>query len=1565
LLELADERALYTAASDRAARALSAFRARAARAHEAVSGLREAGGSPLRNQEVARAVDGFGAVLAELGDVLLVLDTCEELAKADMGNPAAPAVRATLDIIERLHERAPSVRVLLAGRRPLPARPYLTVQPVAGFTADEARAYLASSAGRPLPADLALEMVRQSPAVDGPVPAAGELPGRVSPFDLALYAAWADEDPDLDVTQVSRGSDAYVEGRIIERLDDPLVVRALPALAAAGRCRITAIAGLLDCDPAVLGRRLAEQEWVDADGDPPTHVAAKPALARRLRRYFEAGERHAEYAARTTALASGLLARAAAAPLAEVDADELIAALRLAAPADAAALWESVAARATEPPGRWGTVLNLTRRVLGEWDEEEWPTTPALRATVTAAHIAASRRDSPLFDPRGAWQTVLTWADWHPRWDTQRTLDTRAALGLVADPPPGNDLLDQLRQDWLIAFGTEVLNADRPQWDALGAKPLFSNDDAPAVTAAALLDALDRLLEAGDRRWRVDPAPRAEAPGTLPAPLPLSRLVSSLALPDTRALEAWAMVIRARLLADSDQAAARDALGDAERLAAAITDPEPSWPDWVPPDDLLARVRIERGLIAPPDDLAVLDEWEAYAADHIDTIDGERLASLCLQIRLRHGPVDAATAERWEAADGYVPDRVPVCTAHDLVPPLCVSVAHAWLSAGRPERALALLDQRRGEALATRADELTVRRADAETVAIVRRLRLTDRQSLLTRLAAGESPPPGPGSVTDTARGMAWRALSVAGVAIVSGQAPVLADADSWHAWWQSQLPAPPLLAELGLADRLLPQAWPPARGSAEIADIRADLEEIRQLRSPGDARAVESALAEWLGRPTPPTPARGAEPHRELRAAMRTAALAGEDFAPPAGMPPRLLGEMAFEEAELTALRLPAAAARLLLVAARAYQEAGDALGELLCCLSAFRNDSSASGPSSPSLASPSLEETRRRAAAAVTALRSRAPAAAAALAGQPEEAGLWRYWAQAVQELASPLSQVRVQAVELPGTSAAADPDIPSPGLGSIPETSSPAPGTAGTPVLVPPGSAPGGTASSAPRRTRPGLRAVVAALVAVALIGLGLVGASVVLLPGASHRPVGTPTTSAQATSGGTAASTASPTVTRSSGPTSTAATPPPASPTASPAASGGAVSQAAWIAALIAGLVIIVALASWGLLRLGRPADRANAPGRGSPLFVMTVDPVTDREFVIRLSVGPRSRRTAPPRARPVRWLTESLRRLIRPLRRGTAEYEGVFRSIGDRPGWDGLSWSGPRPDAGTRWWRRWQGTALGAICVPLQPFAVSATRPNDVHWERVMTGSLSPAAAGRIEWIRFITVPSSGDRLGWPVDTAVLSPDELRDVAVAGRGRIPDSRSFHRPASAVLAAPSAWDRALRQYYTPTGDSGASIGLRHVIGRAVATAAGPVMQVTDEAAVTGPPVTPPGAEPFLGMLQLKRQQPDIVILQAEPAPLYEKGTEPPEDQAEKLRLAAGLIEEGVSVVILLPVLPAAVVEDLAQVISEHAGRWGDTAAQLLLTRLRQVIAPHVPPPVLDDVVLFLNAAEYRRS
>lgn len=1368
LLELADELALHTAAADKADRALLAFRARAATAHEAVSGLREAGGSPLRHAAVARAVDRFGDALYELGDVLLILDTCEELAKADMGDPAGPAVRATLEIIERLHERAPQARVLFAGRRPLPERAYLTVQPVAGFTVDESRRYLAANA-RPLGAGLAGEMIRQSPAVDGPVPAAGQLPERVSPFDLALYAAWADEDPSLDVAQVSQGSDAYVEGRIIERLEDPLVVRALPVLASGGRCRVETIAPLLACDPATLGQRLAQQEWTDADGDPPVHVAARPALASRLRRYFGADERRAEFAAGNAALAAVLAARVREVPLAEIDADELIAALRLAEPADAAALWDSLADRATEPPGRWGTIGNLTRRILGEWDEEEWPTTRALRATVTAAHIAAGRRDSALFDARRPWETVLACADDHPRAVSGRQLRVRAALGLLPYTPDDGSLWDLL-DPVLIKPGGPT---------PAGVRAGSASD----ATSVAVADVAYRLLEAGldDAADRLGPA--------------LQLILLSPDGPVTR-VRAWATMVEARRLAGRHRpldGLRPDIAGLMARLAVARDTADPAWPDWVPPEDLIARLCIEWGLIAPPGDPATFALWETIAADNLGTIDGERLASLCLRVRLRHGPVDEPVAERWEALDGYVPDRVPTCSAHDLVPPLCVSVAQAWLSAGRPERALAFLDRRRGEALGTRQDDATVRLSDVATVDIVRRLRMDDRRSLITRLADGRQAEDLDGV------GQAMRAQAVIGGFRKSGAVELfMSRPERWHVWWQS-------LRQQELAALPRPSAvetWAPALSSLVVADVRADLQEVQGL-SLGTRFTPSVALAAWaypLGRwldrqDAPPPAARTAEPHQALRAEIRLAVLYGQPATMPAGVPARLFAELAFEEAELLELRLPLPAIRLFEAAMDAYTDCDDAIGVLLCALSLMRVHSGADGEFD--------EQDKRLVSVALAKVRVRYPDLAATLTGPPGEAGPWLYWT----------SLWRTALVKQPSEATSASP------ASAIPD--------AGHEVLaaLEPGEAPPPPArGSLGRAARALLRPLVSRKVASLARGQGVGAARLSTLlfeAWTDGGPFGTP----------------------------------------------------------------------------------------GLPF----------------LRVGLRPEQTAPPRARARLFLLGPAVWLAGQDNRNDGGYTSTLAPA-SRP-WR-FWWRSPRPEASAKWWLRGRGTALGVIRTLALTGAAEAGA-----WERDLAGSMHPDAAGRIEWIRLV--------------------------------------GEHRPAAAddgteaELVAPTAWVRSLRGNYSMPPRDAAGVALRHVIGTAVATSAGPVMEVVDATAPGTragdiPPLAPPQ---LLGPLELAAGQPAIVVLQAEPAPGATVGTEAPDDQAEKLELGAALSADGVPAVLLLPVLPDTIATQVAEIVTGHLKGRLDRSPQFLLTRLRGVIAPHVAPPVLDDVVLFLHADRYR--
>ena len=1467
LLELADELVLHTAVNARADRALAFFRANAVRAHEAASGRREATGSPLASEEVALAVDSFGDVLAQLGDVLLVLDTCEELAKADLGNPASPAVRATLDIIERLHQRAPSARVLFAGRRPLPARPYLTVQEVDGFTQDEARRYLAASRGRPLPPELAEEMIRQSPAVDGLVPAEGELPERVSPFDLALYAAWAEDDPDLDVAEVRRGSDAYVENRIISRLGDPLVVEALPLLAAAGRSRVATLAEVLGCDPDVLGRRLAEQEWIIAGGAPVTDVAARPTVARSLRRYYAADERRAGSASRTAALAGVLLSQLRQAPLAAIDPDELVAALRLLEPAAAAALWDSIADRAIVPPGHWATVADLTSRILfREWDEEEWPTTEALRASVTAAHIAASRRGFDWFDGIGyeAWTAVLASADQHPDPASRRRLLHRAVLGLLPYTPDDDSL-------W------QAVASGLPDRHDAGAEPV-----ADGELAAALADSMDRLLEAGqhqaaERLYRLLPDIDTRLAGPYPC------------------LSAWIEVIRGRLLTDEDPEAARSALERAESLATGGEE-EPSWPDWVPPDDLLARVRIEHGLIAPPADLADLDGWESYAAGRLGTADGERLASLCLRIRLRHGVVDAATAGRWESADSYRDDQAPSCTAHDLVPPLFVSVAQAWFSTGDAERARGLLDRRRREALGTRQDQLTVRYADAASIGIVRRLRLTDQASFLARLASTEpdSGDPRPTALGDT-RHMAWRALAVVGNETVAFPSPELLNVpEHWHAWWQSRGPANALT---DLSNPLARPRWLDARTSADVADIQADLAEIEQLGRLLGGSGFQDIFAKWEAlrggwpeSPPPPPPTRSADPHREVRAAMRMAALAGENFEFPLRVPRRLLAEMAFEEAELTALRLPQAATRLFLIATRAYQEADDPLGDYLARLSVLLTRPLPDG-STPAR----LEEARLLADFALDALTERMPAVASALEARPEDAGPWRHWTPAGREATAWAEAVREAAAV---TAAVPDSDHPPAELTFPLEMR---PGALIADASSRPETAPDAVA---PTRRRGPWFTVASAVLAV--LACAAVAVSLALSTATNHSGA------------------------QQSAPRSGA-------------------SPVPWIAALIGGLAALAALLGWYFRKVMRVVRRQGigASRLGTLMFDAQVSvqvgtgEAGEYRYAVSLEVRARWWRTAPGRARASLWLLLPAVHLAATFRRRTPGhqeqrgYRAASEASGDRLTRPRVRWTVPLPTASAAWWRRGSGAPGIIRGGSAGSYGIGArTDWMAEPWERILAASLSPDAAGRIEWTRLVNV---------------------------GIGPSPSPQ----PAS-MLVGPLAWTRPLSQYYTEASNFSTSVngpavgGTLHVIGRAVVTSAGPAMDVTGPY----PYFTASDVEATpLDVTELELPQPAMVILQAEPASDDTAGADPPDDQAGKLRLGAALAADGIPAVLLLPVLPATIADELARIITEHARLGLDADARLLLTRVRAAVAPHVAPPVLDDIVLFLNVARYR--
>jgi hypothetical protein len=121
LLELLDELQSFSANAQADSFAYS-FRAQVAQLHAAVT--------PGSNDPLARIHDEqFGEVLRTFCDfvrllpqpVVLILDTCEELARRQAEGSTLPPVEATFEILERLHEEVPWLRVMFAGRRLLAA----------------------------------------------------------------------------------------------------------------------------------------------------------------------------------------------------------------------------------------------------------------------------------------------------------------------------------------------------------------------------------------------------------------------------------------------------------------------------------------------------------------------------------------------------------------------------------------------------------------------------------------------------------------------------------------------------------------------------------------------------------------------------------------------------------------------------------------------------------------------------------------------------------------------------------------------------------------------------------------------------------------------------------------------------------------------------------------------------------------------------------------------------------------------------------------------------------------------------------------------------------------------------------------------------------------------------------------------------------------------------------------------------------------------------------------------------------------------------------------------------
>ena len=223
LTELADD-VIVDADADILERQLRSFFASAESVNAAAADSPLALNDPL----VTNTVGLFAKYLSMLpAPQVLVLDTCEELAKLHPVGAEVPAITRTFELLYNLWEQCPTVRVVFAGRRylaksgagwelpervtqqavvSLAARDYLRLDYVLGFAASDAEELLR----RPHPDTGAVPSEAFVHAVLDRSPEVGSealppQPGRYNPFMIAHYRSWWEDEPELTPQDDYRG----------------------------------------------------------------------------------------------------------------------------------------------------------------------------------------------------------------------------------------------------------------------------------------------------------------------------------------------------------------------------------------------------------------------------------------------------------------------------------------------------------------------------------------------------------------------------------------------------------------------------------------------------------------------------------------------------------------------------------------------------------------------------------------------------------------------------------------------------------------------------------------------------------------------------------------------------------------------------------------------------------------------------------------------------------------------------------------------------------------------------------------------------------------------------------------------------------------------------------------------------------------------------------------------------------------------------------------------------------------------------------------------------------------
>lgn len=930
-----------------------------------------AAGSPIDHPHFRTALQLYVEVLSRMTlRVLLVLDTCEELARVRPDGSISESVRETFYILELLKAGVPGLRVIFSGRRllasrghgwtaeasELPARPYLSVHEVRGFTLEEGHAYLRAAS---VPVELHDAILTHCPDAGRVVnlrwnkrfAAAVERP-RLNPYELKRYADWAAEKPHPSAQTIASSTNSnYVEFRIVRRLRDAELERLLPAIAVLGHVDDITLAALADIGPSDsrferLERALRQQEWTSVRS-----VLGETGVESRRVYSVEPGLRHRllEYAVPTRAEWMPLIDRALAQKiettlqrsLRELDWTDFDATLNLfdalERPELAAQWWRRVADRLADQddPAWTRDLLQFLRPSDAPTNKDANPATltvsQRLRPGIVAIHATALMRlgvvSTNVLD---LWSEVCVTLPHYPLRRGRARIRLLAASGRLV-------CAEQLSADDGREFRNALSLPDR--W--------FDPDiaSAPIAGIEALLDRIETYTREATSERHAAAQRALQLSRSLQAQFARRRKAAWAAEPEqgpVADLLAYAvcLVHRARWLAGDTSAAFSSAL----RAAQSLVDVRRRWPHWNAPDSIRLRIVLDYARLVVEqcsDPARVRRRLDRVASEisTIETLNASLDAQLLLGLRCRlvswtHMP-DEAERRLLLVALNQAP-RAGSCVAQRKIAPPCCVAAEILTDMGQPTLAL---DRMRDLLRDSSEYHEEVRREIERTcLRIALRMRLVEED-----VGASESlhASPEPDDLTLLRAVDAWRGsprpLLPTSTAETTREALL-------HAWWRTHRDTAATLPSAGEIEKWLSLSRPPrppslafdaaealvmlGRRSERVGTRRSGAGDgqFSWNASGGDDAGLLKAMVFGEADRT-----RAAD---ALRAALRMEALfrgiSGTATWPVdvAKFGWRRAAALAMEEADLLLLRLPSHARSFASNAFDWYRQAGDTVG-------------------------------------------------------------------------------------------------------------------------------------------------------------------------------------------------------------------------------------------------------------------------------------------------------------------------------------------------------------------------------------------------------------------------------------------------------------------------------------------------------------------------------------------------------------------------------------------------------------------------------------------------------------